>query len=826
MSSSSNVIVNSTNSTPSTVPGGDLEHHRSRSQSRTRSNSKLRHLFTFGNTPNGVLTSPGLDHVTADSATPTIEEDNPFEVPVLAHLHSPTPEHAIPHDLDLDLTQHHQTPPPMESPLALPQGKPDTTTPLPKHRFTRIKNLFRSSKRDGDDFDDDDIINDHDQDSDIDDPDAILEEILDVPESIVSDPPHQSQLLDSVAEKQILQQLPPLGSMQPQSSSTIKKLFRKRSSSNPKSVSQQTPFAPSPTQTKLNGNAKVPVIASNPYFQHQGLPPHLEDKETGECDITDQENEYDLKLKHDYSVNNSTVSINIIKLDTPLESKEVIPPIQEEDINVTAPQSSFHKRLRRVASAPLGFKTLNGTEKLHTPTVETNDQHLTVDMDNLKSHISELKLTRPRNKSVGGRSYSSNSVKISEAKVDVTAFEKIKLLGRGDVGKVYLVKEKSTKKLYAMKVLNKKEMIERNKIKRALLEQEILATSNHPFIVTLYHSFQSEDYLYLCIEYCMGGEFFRALQTRKSKCIPESDARFYASEVIALLEYLHLMGFIYRDLKPENILLHASGHIMLSDFDLSKRTDNIRRPEIVQNLSNNGVMGLDTKACIDGFRTNSFVGTEEYIAPEVIRGKGHTSAVDWWTLGIFIYEMLFGTTPFKGSTRNQTFANILKKDVGFDSSIQSISSNCKSVIRKLLIKDELKRLGSKSGATDIKQHAFFKNVQWALLRNQKPPMIPILSKRPAIDVEVDNDDNKDFSSSKELTPKRSNDPFENFNSITLQHDDEDDFYDQNYEEFGGDIAYTITSRSSRNSSMNGTQSSGNHQHSSSSSGKNGKFLKR
>lgn len=105
-------------------------------------------------------------------------------------------------------------------------------------------------------------------------------------------------------------------------------------------------------------------------------------------------------------------------------------------------------------------------------------------------------------------------------------------------------------------VLSKKEMIKRNKIKRALAEQEILATSNHPFIVTLYHSFQSEDHLYLCMEYCSGGEFFRALQTRPGKCIPEDDARFYAAEVTAALEYLHLMGFIYRDLKPESAFIH------------------------------------------------------------------------------------------------------------------------------------------------------------------------------------------------------------------------------------------------------------------------------
>ena len=160
-------------------------------------------------------------------------------------------------------------------------------------------------------------------------------------------------------------------------------------------------------------------------------------------------------------------------------------------------------------------------------------------------------------------------------------------------------------------VLSKAEMIERKKIKRALTEQEILATANHPFIVTLYHSFQSEQYLYFCMEYCMGGEFFRALQNRPGKCLPEDAARFYAAEVTAALEYLHLMGFIYRDLKPESgsssfvsaprglltrgppfldILLHHSGHIMLSDFDLAKQSNEPGgRPATIHQSEPNGV---------------------------------------------------------------------------------------------------------------------------------------------------------------------------------------------------------------------------------------------
>ena len=201
-------------------------------------------------------------------------------------------------------------------------------------------------------------------------------------------------------------------------------------------------------------------------------------------------------------------------------------------------------------------------------------------------------------------------------------------------------------------VLSKKEMIKRNKIKRALAEQEILATANHPFIVTLFHSFQSHDYLFFVLDYCMGGEFFRALQTRPGKCLAEDHAKFYAAEVIAALEYLHLNGYIYRDLKPESepfcrailipdILLHQSGHIMLSDFDLSKQSGEPGgAPAGIKTSGTNGAILVDTRSCIADFRTNSFVGTEEYIAPEVIKGCGHTSAVDWWTLGILVYEMI------------------------------------------------------------------------------------------------------------------------------------------------------------------------------------------
>jgi protein-serine/threonine kinase len=252
-------------------------------------------------------------------------------------------------------------------------------------------------------------------------------------------------------------------------------------------------------------------------------------------------------------------------------------------------------------------------------------------------------------------------------------------------------------------------------------------------------------------------------------------------------------------------------------------------------------MNLDTKICIDGFRTNSFVGTEEYIAPEVIGGKGHTAAVDWWTLGILIYEMLFGTTPFKGANRNQTFSQILKSDVTFHDSTQQISSQCKNLIKKLLIKDENKRLGSSLGASDIKNHPFFKNVQWALLRNQKPPMIPVLSKN-GVDFHKDHNDpgtghrsssidisndkvlevpyDDQFDESQETDHENGNsesdgqersksiDPFQDFDSMTLIHDNSSHDQQNDPMIYGlgtsyGSVSYTITNENRPRSSSKG-----------------------
>jgi len=259
-------------------------------------------------------------------------------------------------------------------------------------------------------------------------------------------------------------------------------------------------------------------------------------------------------------------------------------------------------------------------------------------------------------------------------------------------------------------------------VKRVQTEREILSSSNHPFIVTLHWSFQSVNCLYFVMDFCAGGEFFRALQRQPGRCLPELWAKFYSCEVLLALEYLHMLGFIYRDLKPENILMTSTGHIVLTDFDLSKGSSVQLTPQVLEKSM------IHTEP---GIITNSFVGTEEYIAPEVIKGFGHTSAVDWWTFGILLFEFLFGTTPFRGRTRDDTFTHILDGQLHFPERTvyPQISKQCKDIITHLLHPDPQKRLGATHGACEVKKHAWYKGTKWELIRNQEPPIVPQLSSK-------------------------------------------------------------------------------------------------
>nr|AML77959.1 putative LOV domain-containing protein [Prunus prostrata] len=312
-------------------------------------------------------------------------------------------------------------------------------------------------------------------------------------------------------------------------------------------------------------------------------------------------------------------------------------------------------------------------------------------------------------------------------KIGLHHFKPIKPLGCGDTGSVHLVELKGTGELYAMKAMEKSIMLNRNKVHRACIEREIISLLDHPFLPTLYTSFQTSTHVCLISDFCCGGELFALLDKQPMKLFKEDSARFYAAEVVIALEYLHCLGIVYRDLKPENILLQKDGHVVLTDFDLSFMTS--CKPQIIRHQSPNKrrrsrSQPSPTFVAEPVTQSNSFVGTEEYIAPEIITGAGHSSAIDWWALGILLYEMLYGRTPFRGKNRQRTFTNVLYKDLTFPGSIPS-SLAARQLINALLQRDPDTRLGSSTGANEIKQHPFFRGINWPLIRCMSPPPLEV-----------------------------------------------------------------------------------------------------
>ncbi|EOA19909.1 hypothetical protein CARUB_v10000159mg [Capsella rubella] len=355
-------------------------------------------------------------------------------------------------------------------------------------------------------------------------------------------------------------------------------------------------------------------------------------------------------------------------------------------------------------------------------------------------------------------------------------FNLLKKLGCGDIGTVYLAELTGTNCLFAIKVMDNEFLERRNKMSRAQTEKDILKMLDHPFLPTLYAHFTSDNLSCLVMECCPGGDLHVLRQKQPGRWFPEPAARFYVAEVLLALEYLHMLGVIYRDLKPENILVRDDGHIMVTDFDLSLRctvsptllhsssplhVDAIRlssgsrtgsnciepscfRPKLSRGSGSKKkgkqhrimMKKLKKSDLIARFkslpqlvaeptdaRSNSFVGTHEYLAPEIIKGEGHGAAVDWWTFGIFLYELLYGKTPFKGATNEETIANVVLQSLKFPDN-PNVSFQAKDLIKGLLVKEPENRLGTEKGAAEIKRHAFFEGLNWALIRCAIPPELP------------------------------------------------------------------------------------------------------
>ncbi|XP_058737539.1 serine/threonine-protein kinase D6PKL1-like [Vicia villosa] len=361
------------------------------------------------------------------------------------------------------------------------------------------------------------------------------------------------------------------------------------------------------------------------------------------------------------------------------------------------------------------------------------------------------------------------AVRTRDRILGMSHFKLLRRLGCGDIGSVYLSELSATRCYFAMKVMDKASLAARKKLVRAQTEREILQLLDHPFLPTLYTHFETDRFSCLVMEYCPGGDLHNLRQRQPGKHFSEYAARFYAAEVLLAIEYLHMLGVVYRDLKPENVLVREDGHIMLSDFDLSLRC--VVSPTLIRTHDNDpskwaaggafcvqpacieptsvciqpvcfmpklfskksrkpkADTGLTTSALPEllaeptSARSMSFVGTHEYLAPEIIKGEGHGSAVDWWTFGIFLHELLYGKTPFKGSGNRATLFNVVGQQLKFPES-PTTSYASRDLIRGLLVKEPQNRLGVKRGATELKQHPFFEGINWALIRCSTPPEIP------------------------------------------------------------------------------------------------------
>ncbi|PVD18659.1 hypothetical protein C0Q70_21209 [Pomacea canaliculata] len=276
--------------------------------------------------------------------------------------------------------------------------------------------------------------------------------------------------------------------------------------------------------------------------------------------------------------------------------------------------------------------------------------------------------------------------------------EILSTIGTGTFGRVVLVRETGTKQYRALKVMAITQVIRLKQVEHIKNEKEILATVSHPFIVNMLWCYKDETFLYMLMEYVSGGELFSYL--RNMGRFNNITSNFYACEIVCALDYLHARNIVYRDLKPENLLLDTQGHLKITDFGFAKKV-------------------MD--------RTWTLCGTPEYLAPEIILSKGHNKAVDWWSLGVLIFEMLVGYPPFYADNPFGIYEKILAGKIEWPKHIDLVA---KDLIKKLLVQDRTRRLGNmKNGAEDVMRHKWFKGVDWeeVITKKLQPPIVPKLS---------------------------------------------------------------------------------------------------
>ncbi|KAI6206590.1 Non-specific serine/threonine protein kinase [Aphelenchoides besseyi] len=316
----------------------------------------------------------------------------------------------------------------------------------------------------------------------------------------------------------------------------------------------------------------------------------------------------------------------------------------------------------------------------------------------------EMTPTAPEDPEAELRSLTANAPKEED-------YENIRLISNGAYGAVYLVRHKKTRQRFALKKMKKTTLLLRNQV---FAERDILTFTDNPFVVCFYGSFETKQYLCMVMEYVEGGDCASLLKS--AGVLPIEVARLYIAETVLAIEYLHSCGIVHRDLKPDNLLITAIGHIKLTDFGLSKIGLMNRTILVSEGYLN------ETQQ----FKDNQLCGTPEYVSPEVILRQGYGKPVDWWALGIILYEFLIGIVPFMGQTPDELFTNIINEEVEYPTGDEALEANAELLIQMLLEKNPVDRLGTLGGAAEVAAHPFFASLDFRSLLRQKAEFVPQL----------------------------------------------------------------------------------------------------
>jgi len=327
----------------------------------------------------------------------------------------------------------------------------------------------------------------------------------------------------------------------------------------------------------------------------------------------------------------------------------------------------------------------------------------------------------------------SEFLRMKRSRMSVSDFVPLKVIGKGAFGEVRLVQKCDTGHVYAMKALRKAEMVEKDQVAHVRAERDILVEADHLWVVKMYYSFQDTDMLYLVMEFLPGGDLMTLLM--KKDTLTEEAAQFYISETALAIQSIHKLGFIHRDIKPDNILLDARGHVKLSDFGLCTGLKKAHRTEFYKNNNNNNQAysfnlasnPSESKGKAESWQGRrrklaySTVGTPDYIAPEVFSKSGYDSRCDWWSLGVILYEMLYGYPPFSCENPMETYNKIINWERNLEFPADTpISQNARATILSLLASMDTRV----KSLEDMRNLPWFSAVDWDNLRD-RPAAIPV-----------------------------------------------------------------------------------------------------